>query len=167
MLRGLRMACLNDVDFASFAERLAEVSSEVILPFFRSEIGADDKSDGGDFRSGYRGRPRRRSRHASPDQGDFPRSRDHRRGIWRGEIGSRPCLGARPDRRNQEFHFWFADMGDAGRTDEIRSAGLWDDVATIHPRAIFRRQPMFTTALGHTVARRFRQWGMEQSRAAL
>jgi histidinol phosphatase-like enzyme (inositol monophosphatase family) len=49
MLRGLRMACVNDVDFASFAERLAEVSSEVILPFFRSEIGADDKSDGGDF----------------------------------------------------------------------------------------------------------------------
>src|ERR1700722_2931711 len=49
MLRGLRMACLNDVDFASFAGRLAEVSSEVILPFFRSEIGADDKSDGGDF----------------------------------------------------------------------------------------------------------------------
>jgi myo-inositol-1(or 4)-monophosphatase len=43
------MACLNDVDFASFAGRLAEVSSEVILPFFRSEIGADDKSDGGDF----------------------------------------------------------------------------------------------------------------------
>jgi fructose-1,6-bisphosphatase/inositol monophosphatase family enzyme len=43
------MACVNDVDFASFAERLAEVSSEVILPFFRSEIGAEDKSDGGDF----------------------------------------------------------------------------------------------------------------------
>ncbi len=43
------MACVNDVDFASFAARLAEVSSEAILPFFRSEIGAEDKSNGDDF----------------------------------------------------------------------------------------------------------------------
>ncbi len=43
------MACVNDVDFASFAARLAEVSSEAILPFFRSATGAEDKSNGGDF----------------------------------------------------------------------------------------------------------------------
>jgi myo-inositol-1(or 4)-monophosphatase len=37
------------VDFAAFVDRLAQVSSEVILPFFRSSIGAEDKSRGGVF----------------------------------------------------------------------------------------------------------------------
>jgi len=40
---------LTAVDFAAFVERLAQVSSEVILPFFRSAIGAEDKSRGGVF----------------------------------------------------------------------------------------------------------------------
>src|SRR5277367_2439743 len=37
------------VDFAAFVERLAQVSGEVILPFFRSAIRAEDKSLGGAF----------------------------------------------------------------------------------------------------------------------
>ena len=37
------------VDFSAFVDRLAQVSSEVILPFFRSSIGAEDKSRGGVF----------------------------------------------------------------------------------------------------------------------
>jgi len=37
------------VDFAAFVDRLAQVSGEVILPFFRSAIGAEDKSRGGIF----------------------------------------------------------------------------------------------------------------------
>jgi myo-inositol-1(or 4)-monophosphatase len=37
------------VDFAAFVERLAQVSGEVILPFFRSHMGAEDKSRGGVF----------------------------------------------------------------------------------------------------------------------
>jgi myo-inositol-1(or 4)-monophosphatase len=37
------------VDFAGFVERLAQVSGDVILPFFRSAIGAEDKSRGGVF----------------------------------------------------------------------------------------------------------------------
>jgi myo-inositol-1(or 4)-monophosphatase len=40
---------MTAVDFAAFVERLAQVSSEVILPFFRSAIGAEDKSKGGVF----------------------------------------------------------------------------------------------------------------------
>jgi myo-inositol-1(or 4)-monophosphatase len=40
---------MTAVDFAAFVERLAQVSSDVILPFFRSSIGADDKSRGGVF----------------------------------------------------------------------------------------------------------------------
>ena len=40
---------MTGVDFASFAERLAQVSSDVILPFFRSAIGAEDKSKGAVF----------------------------------------------------------------------------------------------------------------------
>src|SRR6516165_297871 len=37
---------MTAVDFADFVERLAQVSGEVILPFFRSAIGAEDKSSG-------------------------------------------------------------------------------------------------------------------------
>src|SRR5215470_1729312 len=40
---------MTAVDFAGFVERLAQVSGEVILPFFRSAIRADDKSLGGVF----------------------------------------------------------------------------------------------------------------------
>ena len=40
---------MTAVDFAAFVERLAQVSSDVILPFFRSSIGAEDKSRGGVF----------------------------------------------------------------------------------------------------------------------
>jgi myo-inositol-1(or 4)-monophosphatase len=40
---------MTAVDFAAFVERLAQVSAEVILPFFRSAIGAEDKSKGGQF----------------------------------------------------------------------------------------------------------------------
>jgi histidinol-phosphatase len=40
---------MTAVDFAAFVERLARVSGEVILPFFRSAIRAEDKSLGGVF----------------------------------------------------------------------------------------------------------------------
>ena len=40
---------MTAVDFAAFVDRLAQVSGEVILPFFRSAIGAEDKSSGGVF----------------------------------------------------------------------------------------------------------------------
>ena len=40
---------MTAVDFAAFVERLAQISGEVIFPFFRSTIGAEDKSSGGVF----------------------------------------------------------------------------------------------------------------------
>ena len=40
---------MTAVDFSAFVERLAQVSGEVILPFFRSAICAEDKSLGGVF----------------------------------------------------------------------------------------------------------------------
>ena len=40
---------MTAVDFAAFVERLAQVSGEVIFPFFRSAIRAEDKSLGGAF----------------------------------------------------------------------------------------------------------------------
>ena len=40
---------MTAVDFAAFVERLAQVSGEVILPFFRSAIGVEDKSRGAIF----------------------------------------------------------------------------------------------------------------------
>ena len=40
---------MTAVDFAAFVEKLALVSAEVIVPFFRTAIGAEDKSKGGAF----------------------------------------------------------------------------------------------------------------------
>ena len=40
---------MTAVDFAAFVDRLAQISGEVILPFFRSAIGLEDKSAGGVF----------------------------------------------------------------------------------------------------------------------
>ncbi len=40
---------MTAVDFAAFVDRLAQLSGEVILPFFRTSIGAEDKSPGGVF----------------------------------------------------------------------------------------------------------------------
>ena len=40
---------MTAVDFAAFVERLADVAADTILPFFRTAIGADDKSRGGMF----------------------------------------------------------------------------------------------------------------------
>ena len=40
---------MTAVDFAAFVERLAQILGEVIFPFFRSAIGAEDTSRGGTF----------------------------------------------------------------------------------------------------------------------
>ena len=40
---------MTAVDFAAFVERLALLSSEVILPFFRTAMAAQDKAPGGAF----------------------------------------------------------------------------------------------------------------------
>jgi myo-inositol-1(or 4)-monophosphatase len=40
---------MTAVDFSGFVDRLAQASADVILPFFRSAIGAEDKSGGGVF----------------------------------------------------------------------------------------------------------------------
>jgi myo-inositol-1(or 4)-monophosphatase len=40
---------MTAVDFSEFVDRLAQASGDVILPFFRSAIGAEDKSKGGVF----------------------------------------------------------------------------------------------------------------------
>ncbi len=45
----LQEGFVTAVDFEAFVERLAQVSGEVILPFFRSAISAEDKSRGGVF----------------------------------------------------------------------------------------------------------------------
>lgn len=40
---------MTAVDFAKFVDRLADVSAEAIMPFFRTAIAADDKAHGGAF----------------------------------------------------------------------------------------------------------------------
>ncbi len=96
---------MTAVDFAAFVERLAQVSGEVILPFFRSAIRAEDKSLGGRVRSRHRGRPGRRSRHAAADRANLPGPRRDRRRIWARPTRGGICLGPRSDRRDQELRF--------------------------------------------------------------
>jgi myo-inositol-1(or 4)-monophosphatase len=43
------MGIMTAVDFAAFIDRLATVSGEAILPFFRTSLNIDDKSCGGVF----------------------------------------------------------------------------------------------------------------------
>ena len=40
---------MGAVDFAAFVDRLGDVASETILPFFRTAIGTEDKNKGGRF----------------------------------------------------------------------------------------------------------------------
>jgi len=40
---------MTAVDFAAFVERLADTASDMILPFFRTALGAEDKNAGGMF----------------------------------------------------------------------------------------------------------------------
>lgn len=40
---------MTTVDFAKFVNRLADVSGEAIMPFFRTTLAADDKAHGGAF----------------------------------------------------------------------------------------------------------------------
>ena len=41
--------CMTAVDLAAFIEQLADVAGRTVLPFFRTAIGAEDKSGGGAF----------------------------------------------------------------------------------------------------------------------
>jgi myo-inositol-1(or 4)-monophosphatase len=40
---------MTAVDFAAFVDELATLAGEAIMPFFRTSIGAEDKSHGGKF----------------------------------------------------------------------------------------------------------------------
>ena len=40
---------MSAVDFAAFVEKLGDVASETILPFFRTAVGTEDKNKGGRF----------------------------------------------------------------------------------------------------------------------
>ena len=42
-------ADMTAIDFAAFVDELAAVAGETILPFFRTALGVDDKSEGGSF----------------------------------------------------------------------------------------------------------------------
>ena len=132
---------MTAVDFAAFVERLAQVSGEVILPFFRSAIGAEDKSRGGSVRSRHGGGSRRRGCDAAADRTDVSGPWRHRRGIRLGPSRRGICLGARPDRRDEEFHLRHADLGDPDWTHAPGPTGIRHDGATLHQGALlWRRQ---------------------------
>ena len=40
---------MTAIDFAAFVDRLAAVSGEAIVPFFRTSLGVDNKAVGGGF----------------------------------------------------------------------------------------------------------------------
>ena len=83
---------MKPVDFAAFVNQLATMSGQVILPFFRSQITAEDKSRGGVFdpvteadRAGETAM-RRLIRETFPDHGvvgeEFGAERPHAEFVW-------------------------------------------------------------------------------------
>ena len=128
------------IDFTAFIGRLATASGETILPFFRTSLSIDNKSAKPRFRSGHRGRPRRRSGDAAADQGQLSPARHRRRGIRQRARGRRICLGARSDRRHQILHRGLSDLGHADRAAAQGHAGVRHDAPALYRRALFRRQ---------------------------
>ena len=118
------------------------------------------------LRSGHRGRPGRRGGHAEADCADLSRPWRDRRGIWPRSPGGGICVGARSDRRHQEFHLRPADLGHPDRTDASRPAGLRHDGAAIHPRAVLRRRQSGETAHALALARRGAAIRMDDAGAA-
>ena len=151
---------MTAVDFAAFVERLAQVSGEVILPFFRSAIRAEDKSLRRRVRSGHRGRPGRRGGHAAADRADVSRPWGDRRGIRARSPRGGICLGPRSDRRDQELRFRPADLGHPDRAHASRPAGLRHDGAAVHARAVLWRRQARELAHPRPLARRRAADGM-------
>ena len=152
---------MTAVDFSAFVERLAQVSGEVILPFFRSAIRAEDKSLGGVFdpvTEADRGAEAAMRRLIAQT---FPRSRRDWRGIWARPPRGGICLGPRSHRRDQELRFRIADLGDLDRAHASRAAGLRDDGSAVHARAVLRRRQGRKLAHARPLARRRAAFGMD------
>ena len=133
---GGRGGAMTAVDFVPFVERLAKVSGEAIMPFFRTAFAMEDKSGGGVFDPVTEADRARGSGHAPADRRGFSPSWRDRRGIRRAGPGCRLCLGARPDRRHQELHRRTAAVGHADRPAAQRRALLRPDAPALHAREI-------------------------------
>ncbi len=158
---------MTAVDFAAFVDRLAQVSSEVILPFFRSSIGAEDKSRRG-VRSRDRSRPCAQAAMRRLISQTFPAH---------GVIGEEYGV----DRPDAEYVLRFS-IPSTARKSFISGLPTWgtliglmhrgrpvygDDVATIHTRTLFRRRQTHAGSLfpGY-LPRRESAFGMDDAHAA-
>src|ERR1700691_4697306 len=91
------------VDFAAFVERLAQVSGEVILPFFRSAIRAEDKSLGGVFDPVTEADRGAEAAQGARNGAAVPRPWNHGRGIWAGCPRGGIFRGSRSNRGAKSF----------------------------------------------------------------
>ena len=108
-------------------------------PAVLPDLALDRQQERERFRSGHRGRPRRRSGDAPPDQGQLSPARHRRRGVRQRARGRRICLGARSDRRHQILHRGISDLGHADRAVAQGHAGVRHDAPALYRRALFRR----------------------------
>ena len=113
---------MTAVDFAAFVDRLATVSGEAILPFFRTSLGVENKGGAGTFDPVTAADRAAETAMRTLIRESFP---DH--GIVGEEFGNERTdaeyvLGARSDRRHQVLHRRHAGLGHADRADARRAS---------------------------------------------
>ena len=131
---------MTAIDFAAFVERLAAVSGETILPFFRSSLGIDDKGPAGHFDPVTAA-----DRAAEQAMRTLIRSSFPEHGIIGEEFG--------PERADAEY-VWVLDPID-GTKSFIAGMPVWGtlialtrlgepvfgaDASAVHARNVFRRR---------------------------
>ena len=131
---------MTAIDFAAFVDRLATVSGEAILPFFRTSLGVENKAGPGAFDPvtaadrAAETAMRTLIRQTFPDHGiigeEFGNERTDAEYVWVLD----PIDGTK------SFISRHAGLGHADRADARRRAGLRHDAPAIHPRALHRRR---------------------------
>jgi len=99
------------IDFTAFIGRLATSSGETHLPFFRTSLSIDNKSNNHDFDPVTEADRAAEAVMRRLIKANFPQARHRRRGIRQRARRRRICLGAGPDRRHQVLHRGFRSEG--------------------------------------------------------
>ena len=131
---------MTAVDFDKFVERLADVSAEAIMPFFRTALAADDKAHGGAFdpvTEADRGAElamRRLIEATFPDHGvygeEFGHLRENAEYVWVLD----PIDGTK------SFICGLPLWGTLDRPHASRAPLLRPDEPAVYPRAVLRRR---------------------------
>ncbi len=131
---------MTAVDLTAFIEKLADLAGQTILPFFRTAIGAEDKSGGSVFDPVTEA-----DRAAEVAMRRLIRETFAHHGIIGEEFGSERedaeyVWVLDPIDGTKSFISGFPTWGDVDRPNAWRPADLWRDGAAVHARIFLRRR---------------------------